>query len=88
MRGLCWGWEARGAGKGRPAMEGGGEDGLPWPAPVGELRKQEVHHYLSDGGFNQLCSSAEDRFNIKAHFQSHYFNYDRCLQTGRLCFQT
>ena len=30
-----------------------------------------VPHHLSNGSFNQLCSSVKDRFNIKAHFQSH-----------------
>lgn len=59
-----------GGGKGWSVREEGGEDSLRRPAPVAELSKQEVHHYLSTSGFNQLCSSVEDRFNIKAHFQS------------------
>lgn len=60
-----------GEGEGWSVKEEGGEDSLLRPAPVTELSKQEVHHYLSNSGFNQLCSSVEDRFNIKAHFQSH-----------------
>lgn len=54
------------------ASDGGRGRGQPTPAGfVMKFSKQEVHHYLSNGGFNQLCSSVEDRFNIKAHFQSH-----------------
>lgn len=60
----------RGGGKGWLVKEEGGEDSLHRSAPVMELSKQEVHHYLSNSGFNQLCSSVEDRFNIKAHFRS------------------
>lgn len=66
---LVLGGERRREGQLSDAGRGRGQ-----PAPSGsilELSKQEVHHYLSNGGFNQLCSSVEDRFNIKAHFQSH-----------------
>lgn len=66
---LVLGGERRREGR---VSDGGRERGQPTPASsVTKFSKQEVHHYLSNGGFNQLCSSVEDRFNIKAHFQSH-----------------
>lgn len=66
---LVLGGETRREGQ---ASDGGRERGQPTLAGSDmKFSKQEVHHYLSNGGFNQLCSSVEDRFNIKAHFQSH-----------------
>lgn len=64
------GWREK-EGRAGPRWRKGREHSLNWLVLVTELSKLQVHHYLSDGGFNQLCSSVEDRFNIKAHFQSH-----------------
>lgn len=49
-----------------------GERGQPKLASFSHRAQQARGSSLTDKRqFNQLCSSVEDRFNIKAHFQSH-----------------